>query len=130
MSPRFEVSRTGPAPADKERRQDPESPNDSSSALAEEEPGEGGALEKEQDLPPVVARLVVEIRSDGTRTIARGAMEDRVTGEQVALRADASTPMALVQQLTGALLKTPVFARQTLEGLLPKALGRRLRSRR
>ena len=34
------------------------------------------------DEPPVVARLVVEIRSDGSRTIARGALEDGQLGER------------------------------------------------
>ncbi len=84
---------------------------------------ETDAIEAEADLPPVVARLVVEIRSDGSRTIARGALEDRISGEKVALHADASTPVALVQQLTGALLRTPVLAGQTLRTLLPQAMG-------
>jgi hypothetical protein len=84
------------------------------------------ALAQEPDLPPIVARMVVEIRSDGSRTIARGALEDRITGEKVALHADAATPIALAQQLTGALLRTPALAKQTLSGLLPKALKRRL----
>src|SRR5205085_5408337 len=34
-----------------------------------------GPLEAKRE-PPVVARLVVEIRSDGSHTIARGAAED------------------------------------------------------
>lgn len=84
------------------------------------------ALAEEADLPPVVARMVVEIRSDGSRTVARGALEDLMTGEKVALRADAASPLALAQQLTGALLKTPVLAKQTLSGLLPRALKKRL----
>ena len=37
------------------------------------------------DEPPVVARLIVEIRSDGTRTIARGAIEDVASGQKTAI---------------------------------------------
>lgn len=70
---------------------------------------------------PVVARLVVEIRSDGTRTIARGAMED-LSGQQVAIEARSSTPWALARELAGALWKLPRRARPSLRSLLP---GRR-----
>ena len=42
--------------------------------------------------PPVVARLVVEIRSDGTRTVARGAIEDRTVGQTTAVQIEAGTP--------------------------------------
>lgn len=78
------------------------------------------AIEAEADLPPVVARMVVEIRSDGTRTVARGAIEDRVTGEKVALRADAASPLALARELTKSLLQLPGLARETVKSLLPK----------
>jgi hypothetical protein len=83
------------------------------------------------DEPPVVARMVVEIRSDGSRTIARGALEDRLLGETVQVHAEAATPLALVGQLARALARTPVLARlrhrgrslaATARGLLP---GRR-----
>jgi hypothetical protein len=83
------------------------------------------ALEQEADLPPVVARMVVEIRSDGTRTIARGALEDRVTGERVALRADAANPVALASELAKSLLRTPGLAKEAVIGLLPNFLKRR-----
>ena len=75
--------------------------------------------------PPVVARMVVEIRSDGSRTIARGALEDLVTGERVALRADASSPLALAAELAKALLRTPVLATEAVRALLPGVLRRR-----
>lgn len=89
------------------------------------------SLTTEADLPPVVARLVVEIRSDGTRTIARGALEDRSTGQRVDLRADSTTPVALARELTRVLLETPVFAStkrasELVLGLLPAGLRRRL----
>lgn len=84
------------------------------------------ALETEADLPPVVARMVVEIRSDGTRTVARGALEDLQTGEKVALQANALSPVALAQELTKVLFKTPVLAgalaKQAVLGILPEAV--------
>jgi hypothetical protein len=46
----------------------PDDKSDGKAALVAAAPA--GALQEE---PPVVARLVVEIRSDGSRTIARGA---------------------------------------------------------
>lgn len=82
-------------------------------------------LQKEQDLPPIVARMVVEIRSDGSRTIARGALEDRQTGESVALHVDAPTPLALVKELSKAMLKTPVLAKEAVRGLLPQFLQKK-----
>ena len=82
-------------------------------------------LAREQELPPVVARLVVEIRSDGSRTVARGALEDLASGERVALRADGSTPLALASALAKSLLKTPVFAKQAVRALLQPRRGRR-----
>lgn len=96
-----------------------------------EKPAQDRALEAEADLPPVVARLVVEIRSDGTRTIARGALEDRNTGQRVDLRADAATPVILARELTKVLLESPVLngtkrAGELVLNLLPAAMKRRL----
>lgn len=79
----------------------------------------------EDDLPPVVARMVVEIRSDGSRTVARGAIEDLQSGERVALRADASTPVALAGELAKSLLRTPVLARDAVKAVLPNLLRRK-----
>lgn len=75
-------------------------------------------LSEEADLPPVVARMVVEIRSDGRRTIARGALEDKLRGETVQLRVDGGTPLALAKELMQSLLRTPVFAQKALSRLL------------
>jgi hypothetical protein len=72
--------------------------------------------------PPVVARLVVEIRSDGSRTIARGAMEDVTSGERVAVEARGDSPMSLALQLAKAMFKGPTLAARIARGLLP---GRR-----
>lgn len=76
------------------------------------------ALQPDGDLPPVVARLVVEIRSDGRRTIARGALEDRTRGETVAIEADADSPWALSRKLAGAIFGLPTFARAAARALL------------
>jgi hypothetical protein len=72
------------------------------------------------DAPPVVARLVVEIRSDGTRTIARGAMEDLVRDERVALEATAGSPVELAASLTKLLLSTPLMATRALRDASPR----------
>lgn len=86
------------------------------------------ALESEGDLPPVVARMVIEIRSDGTKTIARGALEDLVAGERIALQADAATPAALARELTKALLSTPVLAGTLAKEALKEMIPERLRN--
>jgi hypothetical protein len=63
-----------------------------------------GALQEE---PPVVARLVVEIRSDGSRTIARGALEDAQHGEKVAIEARGDSPLQLAIALARSLTQLP-----------------------
>jgi hypothetical protein len=69
--------------------------------------------------PPVVARLVVEIRSDGTRTIARGAMEDVMTGQSVAIEAKGTTPMALALELAKTMFRGRGLAAAVARRLLP-----------
>ena len=76
------------------------------------------------DEPPVVARLVVEIRSDGTRTIARGAMEDVDGGHKVAVEARGSSPIELALSLARTIFTAPKMARTAVRALLP---GRRKR---
>jgi hypothetical protein len=79
---------------------------------------------KEQPLevstePPVVARLIVEIRSDGTRTIARGAIEDVASGQKTAIEARGSSPLQLALALARSLGQLPrLAARSTIRGLL------------
>jgi hypothetical protein len=76
---------------------------------------------EQADEPPVVARLVVEIRSDGTRTIARGAVEDAQRGERVAIEARGDSPIQLAIALARALTQLPrLSARQAVRGLLAK----------
>lgn len=72
---------------------------------------------------PVVARLVVEIRSDGTRTVARGAIEEAATGERVAIEARGSSPLQLATQLARSLWQLPRLALRT-RGLLGRGKKR------
>jgi hypothetical protein len=73
-------------------------------------------LTREDELP-VVARMVVEIRSDGTRTIARGAAEDAATGEKVAIQIEGTTPLSLALSLMKTLGQVPALARQAMKSL-------------
>lgn len=77
------------------------------------------------DEPPVVARLVVEIRSDGTRTIARGALEDVQRGERTAIEARGDSPIQLAIALARTLTQLPrLAARAGVRGLLARRRGR------
>ena len=68
------------------------------------------ALDAADDELPVVARMVVEIRSDGTRTIARGAIEDRLGGQAVGVEAQADSPLELSRALAKMVLSAPFAA--------------------
>jgi hypothetical protein len=59
------------------------------------------------DEPPVVAQLMVEIRSDGSRTIARGALNDLRSGESAQVLAEGRTPAELMMSLASSLLALP-----------------------
>lgn len=87
-------------------------------------PARGNELANEPDEPPVVARMIVEIRSDGSRTIARGALEDSASGERVAIEAKGSTPAALAMSLARSMLSVPSLARQAVKALLVSRRGR------
>jgi hypothetical protein len=78
----------------------------------------------DEDLP-VVARLVVEIRSDGRRTIARGAAEDRASGQKVAIEARGDSPAQLALALARSLWKLPgLGAKRAVRGLLGRGRAR------
>lgn len=84
-------------------------------------------LPQRDDLPPVVARLVVEVRSDGTRTIARGGLEDVQNDQRVALHAEAGTPLELSRLLMRSLLDTPrQMVRSIVGGSVRARVGRLL----
>lgn len=70
------------------------------------------------DEPPVVARLVVEIRSDGSRTIARGAVEDTATGQRTTIEARGDSPIQLAIALARSLTQLP---RLTARSILSRA---------
>jgi hypothetical protein len=75
--------------------------------------------------PPVVARLVVEIRSDGTRTIARGAVEDAASGQRTSLEARGDSPLQLAIALARVLTRLPrLGARSAVRGLLGRRRDR------
>jgi hypothetical protein len=74
-------------------------------------------LAREEDLP-VVARMVVEIRSDGRRTIARGAMEDVGTGQGMAIEARGDSPIKLAMSLARAMFSLPAIGRGAARALL------------
>ena len=87
--------------------------------LVETAPGE---LQGE---PPVVARFVIEIRSDGSRTIARGAMEDVASGQRTAVEARGDSPIQLALALARELTRLPrLGARSAIRGLLGKRRDR------
>lgn len=78
-----------------------------------------------QGEPPVVARLVVEIRSDGSRTIARGAMEDVASGQRTTIEARGDSPIQLAIALARSLTQLPrLSARSAIRGLLGKRRDR------
>jgi hypothetical protein len=75
--------------------------------------------------PPVVARLVIEIRSDGTHTIARGAAYDAQRGERVAIEAHGDSPLQLALALARSLARLPrLTARSAVRGLLGRGRTR------
>lgn len=96
------------------------------------EPAARGELQSEADLPPVVARMVIEVRSDGTRTMARGALEDLVTGQNVRVDTPPLTPIELAGQLSKMLVFPTALAggalRDGVRALMPERL-RRLKRR-
>lgn len=78
------------------------------------------ALASDDDLP-VVARLVVEIRSDGRRTVARGAIEDVSSGVKTAVVARGESPVRLAVDLARAIARLPrLAARGAVRGLLAR----------
>lgn len=76
--------------------------------------------DRDEDLP-VVARLVVEIRSDGQRTLARGMIEDVSTGTKTAVVARGESPVRLAVDLARAIARLPrLAARGAVRGLLAR----------
>ena len=67
---------------------------------------------------PVVTRLVIEIRSDGSRTVARGAVEDARTGEKVEVNAAGATPLLLIASLLKSLTEVPSLVKRASSLLL------------
>ena len=78
-------------------------------------------LQKDEELP-VVARLVIEVRSDGTRTIARGAAEDAASGEKVAIEVRGGSPLQLALSMMRSMASLPALAK-TFRAVLPGKKG-------
>jgi len=64
-------------------------------------------LDTRADEPPVVAQLMIEIRSDGSHTIARGALNDLRNGESAQVHAEGRTPAELMLSLARTLVSLP-----------------------
>ena len=79
-----------------------------------------------------MARMMIEVRSDGIRTSARGAFEDLQNDEKTAIELPPMTPMQLSAALSAtigkALAESPGIARMALRSLVPAPL-RRLKRR-
>jgi hypothetical protein len=76
------------------------------------------------DEPPVVARLIVEIRSDGSRTIARGALEEVASGQRTTVEARGTSPIQLALALARALTQLPRLGARSVRGLLGRKRSR------
>jgi hypothetical protein len=85
---------------------------------------DAGGVPQNYEEPPVVARMIIEIRSDGARTIARGALEDILSNERVKIEASGGTPMQLAASLATNLLSTPFMIGRAAERVIKNRLGR------
>lgn len=85
---------------------------------------EKGQVPQAYEEPPVVARMIIEIRSDGTRTIARGALEDVLSDERVKIEASGGSPIQLAASLASNLLSTPFMLGRAANAAFKNRLGR------
>jgi hypothetical protein len=87
-------------------------------------PTDPGQVPQTYEEPPVVARMIIEIRSDGTRTIARGALEDVLSDERVKIEASGGSPIQLAASLASNLLSTPFMLGRAANAAFKNRLGR------
>ncbi len=78
--------------------------------------------QRSREEPPVVARLVVEVRSDGSQTIARGALEDLDSGVAVKIEAHGRSPASLAWSLAKTLANAPALRRHRPKARDPKLI--------
>jgi hypothetical protein len=83
-----------------------------------------GQVPQAYEEPPVVARMIIEIRSDGTRTIARGALEDVLSDERVKIEASGGSPIQLAASLASNLLSTPFMLGRAANAVIKNRIGR------
>jgi hypothetical protein len=69
---------------------------------------------------PVIARLIVEVRSDGRRTVARGQVEDLITGQRTEIAARGDSPAALLASLWRSMSGIATLARRAVRALAPR----------
>lgn len=88
------------------------------------QPDKATAPVADDDLP-VVARLVVEVRSDGRRTVARGGLEEVESGQRVTIDARGDSPVQLALALARSVFKLPLLAAKVggVRGLLGRKKG-------
>ena len=97
--------------ADPDARSRPGARDDSSDELRAASQGSEAVQRMDPDDElPVVARLVIEIRSDGTRTVARGALEQADLGERIGVEARGGSPAALAADLLRAIISLPLHS--------------------
>ena len=105
------------------RSDDDERDRDADDAGATISPRDARELARDDELP-VVARLIVEVRSDGSRTIARGGIEDLASGHKVTIDARGDSPAQLALALARSIFRLPQLAgKLSVRGLLGR--GRR-----
>ncbi len=114
----------GPLSTPQQNQVDPHTHDDTQTVASEIVEAEATPIDRDDPLP-VVARMVIEIRSDGTKTVARGAVEDVVRGESVAVEAKAGSPLELSLSLARAISQTLT----TAPGLAAKSVAAEIRQR-
>ena len=84
-------------------------------------PTDSGQVPQAYEEPPVVARMIIEIRSDGTRTIALVAEH---VFERVKIEASGGSPIQLAASLASNLLSTPFMLGRAANAAFKNRLGR------
>jgi hypothetical protein len=75
---------------------------------------------------PIVARILVEIRSDGTRTVASASVQNALLGQAVSVQAETTTPNSIAQVLLRSMARMPLLGTVASRALLRSGLVRDL----
>jgi hypothetical protein len=76
-------------------------------------------------LPPVVARVVVELRSDGTRTVACASVQNAFLGQGVSVQAESRAPIKLALALLRTAERLPFLGPKVAKLLLKSGMPAR-----